>query len=93
MSTTDIAVAIAPEVAIPKKKNRTASGSKRPPSRPYKKISKEVLETRIAKLTTRVQKTKRQHDSAQALLAKYAQESFYREKEVLQDEPAADAAA
>jgi len=92
----DIAVAIAPEV-VPtgekKKKTRSAPGTKRPPARPYKKISKDVLETRIAKLTARVQKTKRQHESAQTLLTKYAQESFYREKDVLQAEPAPEASA
>lgn len=45
----------------------------------------------MAKLTTRVQKAKRQHDAAQALLAKYSQESYYREKDQMQqqaEEPA-----
>lgn len=99
---TDVAVAIAPEldatnVVQKKKKNarpsakRSSTGSKRPPARPYRKISKETLDSRMAKLTTRVQKAKRQHDAAQALLAKYSQESYYREKDQMQqqaEEPA-----
>lgn len=95
MPDTDIAYAIAPEVSAPekKKKARSSSHNKRPPARPYKKIERSVLDARIAKLTTRVQKSKRQHETAQGLLAKYTQEAYYREKECVLSEPAQEASA
>jgi len=93
--TSDVALAIAPEVATAdkKKKHRSSGNSKRPPARPYKKIEMSVLDARIAKLTTRVQKSKRQHECAQNLLSKYTQEMYFREKECLLSEPAQEPSA
>jgi ribosomal protein S15P/S13E len=88
----EVAVAIVPEIQPPPagrkpSKKRAASGQPpRPPARPYRKIDAEVLASRIARLTTRIEKTKRQHESTRVLLTKYAHEKFYREKEAIEEQ-------
>lgn len=53
-------------------------------SRPYRSLPADVLAVRTAKLTTRLEKAKKQHESTRLLLTKYAHESFYRDKEALE---------
>ena len=53
-------------------------------SRPYRTLPAEVLAVRTSKLTTRLEKAKRQHEATRLLLTKYAHESFYRDKEALE---------
>lgn len=52
--------------------------------RPYRSLPAEVLASRTARLTTRLEKAKKQHESTRLLLTKYAHESFYRDKEALE---------
>lgn len=67
---------------VPGKKRRVP-GSKRPPARPHRKVPQETLLSRIAKLTARVDRTRRQHDAAQILLTKYSKEKVYREEDAI----------
>jgi len=52
--------------------------------RPYRSLQADVLAVRITKLTTRLEKAKKQHETTRQLLTKYAHESFYRDKEALE---------
>jgi hypothetical protein len=52
--------------------------------RPYRSLQADVLAGRITKLTTRLEKAKKQHETTRQLLTKYAHESFYRDKEALE---------
>jgi len=90
MTVPDIAVDIAPEV-IPRsrapRKAPTANKTGRSPARPYKKLPQDTLVARITKLTTRVERAKRQHATAQELLLKYAREKAFRETQAVEAEP------
>jgi hypothetical protein len=82
MSTVTSAIAselIPPSDPLPKERTK-----KRGPARPYKKLNEEVLSARILRLTTRIERVKRQHETTRILLTKYAHERFYRDKEALQ---------
>ena len=52
--------------------------------RPYRKITEDVLATRITKLTERLERSKKQHENTRLLLTRYAHERFYREKDAIQ---------
>lgn len=81
-----------PSAEVPAKKKKggpgkkRVPGSKRPPARPHRKVPEETLLSRIAKLTSRVERTRRQHDSAQILLTKYAREKVYRDEDAIAKE-------
>jgi hypothetical protein len=81
-----IAVALAPEVLPPAddKRARSRPGKPRPPPRPYKKITAEILAARIQRLTQRLDRAKKQHESTRLLLTKYAHERFFREREAIE---------
>ena len=79
------------EQAPPAKKRgapgkKRVPGSKRPPARPHRKVPEDTLLSRIAKLTARVERTRRQHDAAQILLTKYAREKGYRDEDAIAKE-------
>jgi hypothetical protein len=90
----DVAVAMGAEIDPPvptASKSRKARAPSTPgvprkkgASRPYRKISAEVLAERITKLTTRLQKAKKQHESTRVLLTKYSHERFYRDREAIE---------
>jgi hypothetical protein len=90
----EIAVAMTTEIEPPpegKKPRKPRKNSNGQPvrtrtgiSRPYKTLQADVLAVRISKLTTRLEKAKKQHETTRKLLTKYAHESFYRDKEVLE---------
>jgi hypothetical protein len=90
MMMNDVAVAIGtaidPPVQPKSRNSRLLPGTlrKKGAPRPYRKIAPEVLVERIAKLTTRLQRAKKQHETARLLLTKYSHESFYREKEAIE---------
>ncbi len=86
--------AIEPPVQKPRK-TKPKAGSTRPqrgPARPYRSLPEDVLAARTAKLTTRLEKAKKQHDSSRVLLTKYAHERFYREKDAIQNANAVEPA-
>jgi hypothetical protein len=84
----EIAVSLAPEMEPPAKRPRSKStGKGRPPPRPYRKITSEVLASRIQRLTVRIDKAKKQHEATRLLLTKYAHERFYRERDVVAEAP------
>lgn len=95
----DVAVAIGTEIdppVQPKSRNsRLLPGTlrKKGAARPYRKIAPEVLVERITKLTVRLQRAKKQHETARVLLTKYSHEQFYREKEAIEAPPAEDGPA
>lgn len=87
----EITVAIASEINPPpepkkSKKARPSSGKKRGPARPYRKITDDILAQRIKRLSERLERSKKQHDSARALLTKYSHERLYRDKDAIQGE-------
>lgn len=94
---TDVAVAIGTEIdppVQPKSRNsRLLPGTLRKKClpRPYRKITPEVLAERITKLTTRLQKAKKQHETSRVLLTKYSHERFYRDREAIEAAGAAPA--
>lgn len=86
----DLTTALAPELMPPppKRKPRAKrlageSAKKRGPPRPYRKVTDDVLCKRTERLTKRMERVKRQHESTRTLLTKYAHERFYRDKEAL----------
>ena len=88
--TTDIAVAMAtaidpPAQAKSKNKRRPDTVIRRGPPRPYKKIAGDLLQSRIKRLTDRLERVKKQHDTARQQLTKYAHEQFYREQDEIQN--------
>jgi ribosomal protein S15P/S13E len=90
---TEIAVAMTTEIEPPpegkkprkprKKTNGQPVRTRTGIPRPYRTLQADVLTVRISKLTTRLEKAKKQHETTRQLLTKYAHESYYREKEVL----------
>jgi hypothetical protein len=58
---------------------------KRGPPRPYRKIPEEVLTTRLKRLTDRIDKIKKQHESTRVLLTRYSHERYYRDKEAIKN--------
>ena len=80
-------IALASEIippAVEEKRPRGKSGKPRAPPRPYKKITSEVLASRIQRLTLRIDKAKKQHEATRLLLTKYAHERFFREREAIE---------
>ena len=70
----------------PKSKNKAfppGTLRKKGAPRPYRKVAEDVLASRISKLTERLDKAKKQHESARVLLTKYAHERFYREQDAI----------
>lgn len=57
--------------------------TKRGPPRPYRRLEVEVLDTRISKLTARLDRAKKQHEEARTLLIRYTHERFYRTQEAV----------
>jgi hypothetical protein len=87
---TDMVVAMATAIEPPapvksRNKRKPAAILRRGPPRPYKKLAAELLETRIKRLTDRLERVKRQHESARLQLTKYAHEQFYRERDAIQN--------
>jgi len=90
----EIAVAITTEIEPPAEGKKSRRPRKRNANRPLKKkngvhrpyrsLPADVLSIRVAKLTTRLEKVKKQHETTRLLLTKYAHESFYRDKEALE---------
>lgn len=84
----EIAVAMAPELEPPAKRPRKtklkAGATPRGPARPYRALPDDVLVSRTDKLTARLEKAKKQHETTRLLLTKYAHERFYREKDAIQ---------
>ena len=86
---TDIAVALATAIEPPapkrsKGKRKPATALRRGPARPYKKLAQELLQTRIKRLSERLDRVRRQHESTRLQLTKYAHEEFYRERDAIQ---------
>jgi hypothetical protein len=90
---TEIAVAINTEIDPPKQKQ--TKGKRNPksgavekklrnPPRPHRRLEDDVLAQRIAKLTERLNRTRKQHENTRLLLTKYAHERYFREKDALQ---------
>jgi hypothetical protein len=70
----------------PKSRNKALPAGtlrKKGAPRPYRKVVEDVLASRIAKLSERLEKAKKQHESARVLLTKYAHERFYRERDAI----------
>ena len=65
-----------PRVKQPKK--ASGNGTKRGPSRPYKKLQTDILKSRIQKLTTRIDKARNQLKDSETFLAKYMKEEEFR---------------
>lgn len=63
---------------------RPRAQTKRGPPRPYRRIPVETLNTRIAKLTARIDRARKQHEETRTLLIKYVHERAYRTKEALE---------
>ena len=63
------------------KKSPGASKTKRGPARPYRKLGTEVLNTRIQKLSKRIEKSRSQLTDAETFLAKYTREQEFRDKD------------
>lgn len=92
----DIVSALAPEVLPPpplekkKRVKRLADAGqprkKRGPPRPYRKIDDATLIKRTERLTKRIERVKKQHESTRTLLTKYVHEKFYRDKELLHED-------
>lgn len=89
----EIAAAIAPEIMppVPARKPRSkrpldTPRKKRGPPRPYRKIAEDVLAKRIERLSKRIDRVKKQHESTRTLLTKYVHEKYYREKEAIEDD-------
>lgn len=87
---TDIAVAMAtaiepPEPPKSKAKRKPTHPLRRGPARPYRKLAQDLLQTRIKRLTERLERVKRQHESTRLQLTKYAHEQFYRERDAIQN--------
>lgn len=84
----EIAVAMAPELEPPPKRPRKTKvkpgTTPRPPARPYRALPDDVLTSRTTRLTARLEKAKKQHETTRLLLTKYAHERFYREKDAIQ---------
>ena len=62
---------------------RTGAQTKRGPPRPYRRLAPEILDTRITKLTARLDRAKKQHEEARTLLVRYTHERFYRTQEAV----------
>lgn len=85
MSASSIAIALASEMLpLEDARARNKSGKPRAPPRPYKKITSEVLASRIQRLSLRIEKAKKQHEATRFLLTKYAHERFFREREAVE---------
>lgn len=88
---TDIAVAMATAIEPPQppmskgKKRKAPTVLRRGPARPYRKLSPELLESRTKRLSERLERVKRQHESTRLQLTKYAHEQFYRERDAIQN--------
>jgi hypothetical protein len=82
--TSAIASELIPPAEPSIKQSAKDRSKKRGPARPYRKLNEEVLSARILRLTTRIERVKRQHESTRILLTKYAHERFYRDKEALE---------
>jgi hypothetical protein len=91
----ELATAALPPAPEPKKRDkkwrhphpRPGAQKKRGPARPYKRIEAEVLDVRIGKMTTRIERLKRQHENVRKLLTKYSHEKTYRLREALTEQP------
>ena len=88
----DIAASIVSEIEPPpegkkRKKNPPMNKMvpKRGPARPYRKIPEDVLSARLKRLTDRIDKIKKQHESVRVLLTKYSHERFYRDKDAIKN--------
>jgi hypothetical protein len=81
---TPLAVALAAEIEIAASGRKKRASKPRPPPRPYKTLTTEVLAFRINRLTARLDKAKRQHETTRSLLTKYAHERFFRERETIE---------
>lgn len=68
---------------------RPRAQTKRGPPRPYRRVPDETLNTRLTKLTTRLDRARKQHEETRALLIKYTHERAYRTKEALESAAAA----
>ncbi len=88
--------AIEPPVQKPRKTKPKPGSTRVPrgPARPYRSLPEEALSARTAKLTVRLEKAKKQHETTRVILTKYAHERFYREKDaILNTAPAEPAPA
>lgn len=83
----EIAVSLAPEMEPPAKRPGASRPARAARPRPYRKITSEVLASRIQRLTVRIDKAKKQHEATRLLLTKYAHERFYRERDVVAEAP------
>lgn len=87
----ELIAAIASEIDPPappkqsKRSKRNPSAKKRGPARPYKKIPDETLSARIKRLTERMERAKKQHETARALVTKYSHERLYRDKDAIEE--------
>jgi hypothetical protein len=94
---TDLAIDVSAELDPPpepksrekkwRKHPRPGAQTKRGPPRPYRRISEETLNTRIKKLTDRMEKNRKQHEDARVILTKYSHERTYRLREALLNAP------
>ena len=68
------------ETPKPKKTAKKTEGPrpKRGPARPYRKLEQEVLDSRITKLTKRLDRAKGQMEEAETFLKKYEREKGFR---------------
>ena len=86
----ELSAAIATEIDPPsepkpsKRSKRNPNAKKRGPARPYRKISDETLTGRIKRLTDRIERAKKQHESARSLITKYSHERLYRDKDAIE---------
>lgn len=85
MSEIAVAMTTALEPPIQKLRKTKSPRPQRGPARPYRSLTEEVLASRTSKLTTRLEKAKKQHETTRVILTKYAHERFYRERDAIQN--------
>ena len=91
----ELASATLPPAPEPKKRDkkwrhphpRPGALKKKGPPRPYKRVEGEVLDSRIEKMTKRIERLKQQHENVRKLLTKYSHEKTYRLRDALSEQP------
>jgi hypothetical protein len=80
----EIAVAITTEIEpLSPKRPKRGVHRKKGVARPYRRVPEDVLAVRIDRLTERLERVRKQHESTRTLLTKYAHERHYREKDAI----------
>lgn len=70
-----------PRTAVGVKKVKGDPPRKRGPPRPHRKLSQDILETRISKLRKRIERARGQLEDAERHIDGYDKEAKYREQE------------